>query len=145
MTKIIYKTKLLKKEDKQKVRDFIRDYDTEELTIIFSERWDELISRSNKFKWITLRTSTTGIFFSCRDSSTTNWKFGVGGVKEVKYPIIIVKINEERIKDVVNPWWNTFLHEFGHYLDYKTNGVFKKNQHGKEEYANTFTNLMEKK
>ena len=132
MAKIIYKTKLLKKEDKKKVRDFIKDYDTKGLIIIFSERWDERVHSNKEYRWRPIG-SCIGRFYSGLDN---RYKIGACGICNIKYPLILVKIDDD--------WYNTFLHEFGHYLDDSLNGGIKKYKH-KEEYANTFTNLMVKR
>ena len=147
MAKIIYKTKLLKKEDKKKVRNFIKDYDTEGLTIIFSERWDERVYyRSKGYKWKSMG-SCIGRYHKKGDG----YKMGACGIKNIGYPIILVKVEKEIIDCMGKPmiyvgydWWDTFLHEFGHYLnDILDNGIIKHKH--KEQYAETFASMMKKK
>jgi hypothetical protein len=135
---IIYKTNMLTKEDKKKVRDFIEPYNTEGLTIIFSERWDERsMTHEGKYKWYALRNNLLGCYWKIQ----SGYAYGKCGVKNINYPLMVIKVNERTYTQKGYNWWNTFLHEFGHYIDDKTNGGLQKHKR-KEAFAITFASIQ---
>lgn len=117
------------KVDIKRLRNFIKDFDTDGLTIILTKKWKQrFIFDSGKFKEFTIKRSETGIYWSKLNSG---FLYGIGGIKNINFPVIAVNCNHEN-------WYDTFLHEFGHYIQDKTEGGLKRYMRGKERYANAF-------
>jgi Zn-dependent peptidase ImmA (M78 family) len=128
MVNIHWKTNQLSKADKKKVRDFIKHYVTDGLTIIFTDNWKMRYMRGNRFVKLSPGISVAGLYFP----RGNGWGslFGFGGVNNIRKPLIAVNATRRT-------WYRTFLHEFGHYIDDTTNGGLKKHQKC-EAFANEF-------
>ena len=131
MAKIHWKTKFLSKEDKKKVRDFIKPYETDDLTIIFADNWKQKVHDGKRYKQVRPKASMRGFYCPIRNGHS----FGFGGVRTISFPWMAINATK-------HDWYSVFLHEFGHYIDDKTNGGIKKHQRV-EAFANTFAELAE--
>ena len=121
----IYNKANVSKEDIKKIRDFIKDYNTERLSILLTNDW-RILKTDNKRRKILL--SSSGVYYW--GNGFLSW---IGGKKNLRLPAIIIRYNGD--------WWNTFLHEFGHYIQYLTEGFRNKNKRNKEKYARNFCEL----
>ena len=130
MGKLYWLTNRISKEDKKKVYSFIKPYETNDLTIIFSDNWKQRLLRGNKYVKLAPN-SPSGVYF--RKGNT--FLYGIGGKNNISVPCIAVNT-------IHDTWYKTFLHEFGHYIDDKTNGGIQKYKRH-EPFAKTFAYLME--
>lgn len=132
MATIHYRTSHLRRPEKKRIREFLKNYETEDLSIVFADKWVQLVqiwSRKESryiMKWRSLGSRCLGKYWW---KSNGGYMLGIGGVKRVYLPAIIVRCDRD-------DWWETFLHEFGHYLHDKTEGLRKRMW--KERYAEHF-------
>jgi len=125
----------LPKEDIKWVRDFLKDYDTKNLTIIFTSDWRARYAvGKKKFIWRAMG-RRVGQYNGQQHAS---FLYGVGGHRNLPTPLILVKIGAKM------DWKSIFLHEFGHYLDDKMTHL-EGSRKRQEQVANDFADVLKAK
>jgi hypothetical protein len=109
----------------REMRDFVdeisRDISCRDLTLIFTDNWtyiDRLTGKKKRFpKHINGFTMTPS--YSHSTSGIVVWETGLFGMhRKIKLPIIAINFSRPNIN-----WDYVIAHEFGHYLDYKSDPV----------------------
>lgn len=139
--KLIVKGGLLSKADKARIRGYCKDFDTRDLTVVVTSDWTFKPIKKNhhrkiKYALSNLRglcSGTVGVFHS----GFSNLR-DIYGFRNLNCPLIAIKIPQ-------CDWWHTFLHEFGHYVDWKTNGFQYRSKKSREKFARCYADKESKR
>lgn len=138
MVRRIKWSKKMTAEDRKAVRDFLKDYDTEDLTVVFADKWSFKAYEGGTYSINTEYGQTVwGLFLSTGYGLILNY----AGVRYLHRPAILVDMEHDRPKE---KWKKTFLHEFGHYLHWKEDPqrFQKESTKEKERRAREFAELL---
>lgn len=119
-------------EQRNAIRAHCKPFETSDLSIVLTDNFTYKGSKTGRI--LTFKHSKYGVFryFPHKGRGHAQNQYGF---KHIPLPAIIVNPTHES-------WWSTFLHEFGHYLDYKTNPFyFKESTRRKEKTAKTYSAL----
>jgi|GEM_PF-6383515 len=138
--KIVWSNKM-SREDKKAVRDFLKDYDCDDLTVVFADRYAYQTKRGKEYSITRINgRARCGIAMFPRRNGC-GYSITMDG-EVIRRPAIIVNMNIEGKKRCWT-WQTTFLHEVGHYIDWKTDpeGFRRKSSKAKERFAREFSAL----
>ena len=126
MTRRIVWSKKMSKEERKAVRDFLKDYETDDLTIVFADRWKYTATNGKTYSINTLHGHRVFGLFLWGNGGNMDY----AGVKYLWTPAIVVNMEAESGQ---KRWKRTFLHEMGHYLHWKEDPARFEKESGKEQ------------
>lgn len=120
-------------EQRKFIRSYCNPFETSNLMVVLTD--DFTFKPASNAKYRSFQHSKLGVFRHWKQKDGKGFLHYCYGFREISLPVIVINCN-------LPNWKSTFLHEFGHYIDFKTNPDFyTTSSKQKEKFARQYSRL----